>query len=347
MNMYLQKNQKKQSNRNILSLTVPIFLLMMNLPIHAVTKVNLYYTEIIAKKNQESLDEHRIIGMKEVIVRSSGDKKVLDNEIIQNAINNKASQYLTHISYSKKNKHQSIQMYFSGEHIRSLFRQAKIPFWQENRENLLLWLVEKSDHTYKISWESSETLLSTSIKNNAKKRGLPLIFPIGDFKDINNITVSDLWGGILKPLSVASQRYQTDTVLVVINNNKNNLNWILYDQKASSISNSNTKIPITGKNSGAFAYKEMIDQLSNYYANKNSLTLTNKLSETIKIRFTKMKNPSDIFQIEQQLKNLNSVAFVDILEIQGASAIFNIHLLSSKENFEKELSNIELITKFI
>ncbi|KEY91269.1 hypothetical protein CF67_03001 [Candidatus Photodesmus blepharus] len=310
------------------------------LPAHALTKIDLYHSEINIYPEQENADlKARISGMKEVIIRSSGDKKAIYNDVIKKALD-QSSQYLTQISYSQTNGNKTIKMDFSPPNIRSILSEAELPFWKENRTNLLIWLIEKSKHNHAISWDHSDTVILNTIKYNAKKRGLPITFPIGDFEDVNNITVADLWSGSTKLLNKASKRYLTDAVLVIYAQN-DNFRWILYDQKPPFISK--YKVPISGNSSGNKGPEEIIDQLSNYYAKKNSVIAKVKSSKTLKAQFTMVDNMSTFFQLENRLKNLISVESVDILKIHGSSVIFNIHLLATKKNFEEEVLRMESI----
>ncbi|PNI03005.1 DUF2066 domain-containing protein [Vibrio diazotrophicus] len=321
------------------------FLLMglTSLPASALTTVNLYKTEVVIDQTQEGADaKARSLGMQNVIVRATGDKDAVNNEVVQKALS-KYNQYLNQFSYGQTNDVSTITMQFSAPQIRSLITQAQLPFWPENRANLLVWLVEETPYERVISWEHSDSKILKQLKEESLARGLPITVPVGDFDDITGLEISDLWGGFIKPISLASDRYPTDAVLVV-KAQGNDLRWTLYDQNAYNMLQSQ-KAPMTGRTSGSAAAAEMIDQISDYYAKKNSVLIGSESSQTVLASFDSIKNAEDFFSLEKRLKALSSVASLDILKIQGQEVVFNVHLLATEEDFEQEVLRIAQVQK--
>lgn len=308
---------------------------LMSLPALALTKVNLYQTEVVIDEQQDNADAAaRIAGMQQVIVRATGDKESVNNEVIQKALRQN-SQYLNQISYAQQGDAKTLRMGFSGQHIRSLLTQAQLPFWPENRANLLVWLVEESNYDRSITWEHANTPLLRQLKASAQLRGLPLIVPVGDFDDITGVQISDLWGGFAQPISLASQRYPTDAVLVV-RAQGSNLRWTLYDQNAGNMIAA-PKTPMSGQASGQNAAADMVDELSDYYAQKGAVMVNSESSEAVLASFTPVNGAVSFFTLEDRLKRLSSVASLDILKIQGNEVIFKVHLLASESQFQQEV----------
>ncbi|MBY7808181.1 DUF2066 domain-containing protein [Vibrio fluvialis] len=316
---------------------------LMSLPAFALTKVNLYQTEVVIDEQQDNADAAaRINGMQQVIVRATGDKESVTNDVIQKALRQN-SQYLNQISYGQQGDAKTIRMGFSGPHIRTLLTQAQLPFWPENRANLLVWLVEESNYDRSISWEHANTSLLNQLKASAQLRGLPITVPVGDFDDITGVQVSDLWGGFSQPISLASQRYPTDAVLVV-RAQGSNLRWTLYDQNAANMIAA-PKSPISGQASGNNAAADMVDELSDYYAKKNAVLVSSESSEAVLASFKPVNGAISFFTLEENLKRLSSVASLDILKIQGNNVTFKVHLLTSESEFEQEVLRMGRVEK--
>jgi len=92
------------------------FLLMglTSLPASALTTVNLYKTEVVIDQTQEGADaKARSLGMQNVIVRATGDKDAVNNEVVQKALS-KYNQYLNQFSYGQTNDVSTITMQFSA-----------------------------------------------------------------------------------------------------------------------------------------------------------------------------------------------------------------------------------------
>lgn len=311
---------------------------MIALPAMALTNVDLYRTEIVLDQTVENADaQARAEGMKKVIVKASGDRNAVSNPVVQKALKQSA-QYLAQLSYGQANGEQTLRMGFSAPHIRSLLSQAQLPVWPAARANLLVWLVEEGQADRNIVWEHSNSAVLTQMQAEAEKRGLPLTVPVGDFDDITGVAVSDLWGGFIQPVGQASQRYPVDAVLVV-KAQGNSLRWTLYDQKPATIGITR-QAPLSGSNNGLDAADKMVNQISDYYAKKSAVVVASESSQAIKVRFTELNDAVGFFMLENQLKKLSSVASLDILKIQGNQVTFNVHLLSSEQEFEQEVNRL-------
>ncbi|EGR1857522.1 DUF2066 domain-containing protein [Vibrio cholerae] len=308
---------------------------LLTFPAFALTRVNLYQAEVAVDPQQSNADAAaRVRGMEEVIVRATGSQDALKNDAVQKALR-QSNQYITQISTQQEGAQSVMRLQFSAQHIRSLLSQAQLPFWPESRSNLLVWLVEEANYDRNVSWEHADTPLLNQMKARARVRGLPLTVPVGDFDDVTGVQVSDLWGGFINPISVASQRYPTDAVLVV-RAQGSELRWTLFDQLANTMVNQ-PKAPISGQASGEQAVTEMIDEISDYYARKSAVVVSSASSQSVLAQFSPLDSAQDFFVVENKLKRLSSVASLDILKVQDTQVTFNVHLLASVEEFTNEV----------
>ncbi|EGR4315756.1 DUF2066 domain-containing protein [Vibrio cholerae] len=308
---------------------------LLTFPAFALTRVNLYQAEVAVDPQQSNADAAaRVRGMEEVIVRATGSQDALKNDAVQKALR-QSNQYITQISTQQEGAQSVMRLQFSAQHIRSLLSQAQLPFWPESRSNLLVWLVEEANYDRNVSWEHADTPLLNQMKARARVRGLPLTVPVGDFDDVTGVQVSDLWGGFINPISVASQRYPTDAVLVV-RAQGSELRWTLFDQLANTMVNQ-PKAPISGQASGEQAATKMIDEISDYYARKSAVVVSSASSQSVLAQFSPLDSAQDFFVVENKLKRLSSVASLDILKVQDTQVTFNVHLLASVEEFTNEV----------
>ena len=326
---------------------VLLVMMFLALPTYALTKVDLYSSHILLGKDAKDAkvadSNARKQGMKNVIIRASGDPNAIDNEIIGKALNN-SSRYITQISYATEDQNTYLNMRFSAPQIRSLLTQAKLPYWPSMRPNILVWVIEDNGYERQIDWEHSNSPVLKEIRDAANQRGLPLTVPVGDFDDITGTSASYFWGGFVVPMSKASQRYPADAVLIVKVDQGSRLSWTLYDQKPSTMIDT-TVVPVTGNDSGDDAGTQMIDQISDYYAKKSGVVIASESSESVKTQFTNINTAQDFFKLENKLKALSSVASLDVLSIQGSTVLFRVHLLAPVDSFEQEVSRMGGVTK--
>ena len=101
-----------------------------------------------------------------------------------------------------------------------------------------------------------------------------------------------------------------------------------------------SRAPLSGMSSGQDAAKKVVDQISDYYARNNAVVLASESSESIKVKFNQVNDAFSFFSLENQLKALGSVAAVDILKVQDGQVTFDIHLLSTQQEFEQEMERL-------
>lgn len=316
---------------------------LMSMPAFALTKVNLYQAEVVVDEQQDNADNAaRAEGLQQVIVRASGDKDAINNSVVKKALG-RTSQYLNQISYVQQGDNKVVRMGFSETNVRTLLTQAQLPYWPQQRANVLVWLVEESDYDRSINWEDSDSPLLKQLRESASERGLPITVPVGDFDDITGVQISDLWGGFTRPISQASQRYATDAVLV-IRAQGSDLRWTLYDQKADNMISA-PKAPQNGRASGNDAITQMVDELSDYYARQNAVVVNGESSQAVLAAFKPVNGAIAFFTLEEQLQSLSSVAALDIMNIQGNEVTFKVHLLTSEAEFEQEVLRMSAVDK--
>ncbi|WP_322802958.1 DUF2066 domain-containing protein [Vibrio alfacsensis] len=316
----------------------------LSLPVYALTQVDIYRAEVAIdgeQKDGESLARQQ--GMKDVIVRATGSQSSLSNPVIEKAVGT-SSRYISQLSYGQVDGQNSLKMLFNSDQIRSLLTQAQLPFWSANRANILVWLVEEHGYDRTITWEHTESPTVATLRSAAENRGLPITMPVGDIDDVTGVSISDLWGGFIDPISQASQRYPVDAVLV-IRVQGDSIRWSLYDQSPSKIVESQMS-PRSGSASGANAMTAMMNGIADYYATKSAVIVSSESSESIDVKILNVSSARDFFNLENALTQLNSVASTEIKRVQGNEVTLKVHLLASQQAFEQEASAISQLMVF-
>lgn len=313
------------------------------LPAYALTKVDIYSTEVVVDAQQPNADElARQKGMLEVLIKASGDLNAASNPVVKKALG-QSSQYITQLGYTQVEGEQAMRLSFNSQQINTLLTQADLPSWPVERKNVMVWLVEDSGYDRTIVWEHSSSQAANQLKKEANRRGLPITFPIGDFDDITGIQTTDLWGGFVDPIAQATARYPVDAI-AVIRVQGNNLRYTLYDQTPDKLGR-NTLSPVTGSTSGELAMASAIDEISDYYASQNSATTLGESAGMVSVSFSRMSSADAFFTLERALGRLSSTAKVDVAEVRGEVVTMRVSLLGSLEAFEEEVLKLGLVKK--
>ncbi len=159
-----------------------------------------------------------------VMVKVGGEKSVLDNDVIKKSLSDYGS-FLSQYQYQQKslqiadkqgNKKQLFLFAsFHAEKINRLFQQANLPLWGSLRPQVLLWLVDEQGLTRRIISNSSASNLPFMVNEFSDQRGLPIMMPLMDLTDTNQIKLSDVWGRFQQPIKDASSRYLAEAIVVM------------------------------------------------------------------------------------------------------------------------------------
>lgn len=117
---------------------------------------------------------------------------------------------------------------FDGEAIERLLRRTDVTVWGSDRPLTLVWLavdwgngereIVAAGDAERVAGEERSIdrnrLLRERVQEAARKRGVPIAFPLLDAEDRQRVSFSDVWGGFDELLLQASRRYGTNSILV-------------------------------------------------------------------------------------------------------------------------------------
>jgi hypothetical protein len=115
-----------------------------------------------------------------------------------------------------------------GPTIENVLRQTGATIWGADRPLTLIWLavdwgqgereIVAADNPERMSADARSIdrnrLLRERVAEVASHRGIPVLFPLLDTEDLENISFSDIWGGFDDLLLLASARYEAESVLL-------------------------------------------------------------------------------------------------------------------------------------
>jgi len=159
-----------------------------------------------------------------VLLRVSGSELSVDPEMIELLFPSPAS----YVMQFRPGEDNTLWVSFDGEAVEGVLRQAGQTVWGIERPLTLVWLA--------VDWGQGDReiigaddpdrgrdqarsidrnrLLRQRVMDMAERRGLPVLFPLLDTEDLQNVSFSDIWGGFDDALLMASERYQADSILV-------------------------------------------------------------------------------------------------------------------------------------
>ena len=108
-----------------------------------------------------------------------------------------------------------LQVHFSETLLNQVLRDNKLPIWGDDRPQVLVWMAQEQDGQRVMVAPHEQSVERDSITASAKSLGIPVIYPLLDFEDNGELSVSELWGLFDEPILRASKRYRTKAILAL------------------------------------------------------------------------------------------------------------------------------------
>jgi hypothetical protein len=201
-----------------LMLMVIFWVVFLALPAFAVKVTHLYHADLPV--SSQSDDERALAvqqGFSQLLIKLTGNPDIEKNPTIKAAIK-RADYYVQEFSYSAPTTNSStyfIHLVFEPHDVNRLLRKAGITFWGERRPLILVWLVaNNSSHVPEIISNETPGSILDAMKNQGDKFGLPLIFPLMDMVDMEQVSPEEVDAGMLPVLRQAGKRYSPNAYLI-------------------------------------------------------------------------------------------------------------------------------------
>lgn len=195
---------------------------MLVIPLAYAVKVSSLYETAIPVASQSSQDRAQAIpkALEQVLMKTSGNLNIANNLQVQVALK-QAENLVEEYSYQPAPASVGLglpyllMLSFDRAGVNRLLKKTSQPVWGGNRPLILVWLVATlSTASAEIVTEDSAGELYGLLKQSAEKGGLPVIFPVMDMDDLNQVSVQDVAAMSLPTLIHASQRYAPDALLI-------------------------------------------------------------------------------------------------------------------------------------
>lgn len=338
------------------SLLIKIFIIasLCTFSAKAVDVKDLYQASVPV--NSQSARD-RLIGIKDamrnVLIKVGGNKLVTEDELMQKAIK-QPNQYFLQFRYQTLSDVLHLVVDFDETKINHLFSSAQLPLWGSLRPQILLWFVHENKLSRDIVASSSESEFALQIKTLAKKRGLPVIFPLMDLEDITNISVVDLWGRFAEPVSLTSQRYFPEKIVIIRMSNHSLVDTIETPENCLVCKKQQYVVDwsiIEEHQHFSNAYKgteptelltEVIDDITGYVYQQYALITS--IDNEIFIDIDNISDLSSYAKLYSFFESMTSIENIMLVEVQGLHRRFKLNVLGSKENL---IASLKLSKKLI
>ncbi len=279
-------------------------------------------------------------GLLQVLVRVSGSQAVLDSPDIRTALRSPTRYYY---QYSYRSTDRTFQvgdqilpgrilrLSFEPSAVAGLLREAGFPVWGSNRPSVMLWLAVRDETGRRLISDGDVSALRDALDEQARARGLPLLYPLLDLEDTARISEAEVWGAFLDRIDAASVRYNPDSILSG-----------RIQQDAAGAWRASWVTRVDGnwqRGEGAAAsvqelLADVVDELADRLANRYAV---GSAKGELVLRIEDVTTASDYARVLSYLTNLSPVLDVAVVKVEGT----DLELRLSTEGQQEQL--IQLI----
>ena len=313
-----------------------LILVLICMPaVASAVRVHSIYQDEVMVASQNSKDKLQALqeALSDVFIKVSGNSHVLDNNPNLKANLSRADKFVQEFSYSSpadapKTTPYLLFVRFDAAAINRLLREAGTPTWGQNRPLILVWLaLQTPDHPLDIVDNSTD--FQKLLRQSAKQRGLPMIFPTMDVTDLSLVSVNDITTLSLNNLQQASQRYASGAMLIgsvkQINNDFKS-HWQLV------LGENSWNWDVTGK-SLPEVFTGVVDDVADALAKRFGLINANDALSELTLTVSGVKQHADLLSLMKYLQRMTPVNEVQLRSVSGSEIILDLSLHGSRESF--------------
>lgn len=216
---------------------------------------------------------------------------------------------------------QALVASFNRQAINQRLYDAGLPVWGHNRPKIVVWLTVE-DGGRSVVGGDQKPELQALLAQQARRRGLPVIFPRMDAQDQKAVGDSPAAQPV-EALLRASERYQGDGVLMgrvyAVAPNRWRAQWTLRHAGSTR-----------GLEGGEGALAEVaaagIDAVAGQLAQHYALVLKPGVSGTATLMVGKVRNVQDYARVSRYLGSLDAVSAVAVESVEGNTVVYRLQI---------------------
>lgn len=306
------------------------------------------YNHRVDVSNQSDSERNRAFAeaFAAVVLKVTGERRWLQHPVIEQALDN-AQSYVEAFSYASETivlpvdpatddvdtsislvntvEQRVIDVSFAARLIDELLASADIPVWDSNRPSVLVWMVLQNEAGERsLLTADSDPPIIELMHQFAAERALPIIFPVLDFEDRQNLSEDSVWTLDQAAISAASQRYGADSILAgrvhftATNELVGRWQFIFQDQ-ADVFDGFDNELQ-------AYLYAPL-DRITNQLASFFAIVPETSNRQSVRLRVDGIKNLSAYSALLSYVNNLGLVESVAAAELDGERLELQLGLL--------------------
>jgi hypothetical protein len=279
----------------------------------------------VVDQSSENRDAAVAQGLAIILIKVSGNSHVAENTKIKKDLTN-AADLVQQYSYEPNTDTASSSQFpylldinFQATAVNNLLVKAKLFIWGDDRPLTIFWIADSSNGAVKLLSATDNNPLLNLIEQNAQRRAIPVIFPVLDLTDLNQVSVNDVVAPSVNTLNQASTRYGSNAVAIV-RVSQEGATW--KSLWTLALGNSVLNWSFTANNLDSVV-QQGVDNIANALANQFASSGANH-HQALQLRITNINSLQDYAQAYRYLEQLALVDDVLLLHIDGTQVTFSL-----------------------
>jgi hypothetical protein len=301
---------------------------------------NLFEADVPVDSQQPDLrTAYMKTALQEVLVRVTGQPEVLNRDSVRSMLvtpERFVQQYRYFTLPESTPPRLMLRVVFDGGAIQQELRQQGVAYWSKTeRPEILLWLAVEDRGTRYIVSAQDGSDASRELQQAARQRGIPLLLPLMDLEDQNQVRFTDVWGGFFEGIQSASARYKPGDVLVGRINRSPSGGWVArWDMRDGRDSGSWSG---TGEELGG-VLQAGIDTLSERLAADVAATETGAVAGMTRITVEGVNTLMAFARADDYLSSLTAVRRLELVRVDGSTLQYALQLAGSLDGLTQTLA---------
>jgi hypothetical protein len=321
-------------------------LILATFSLQAVNVTDLYSITIpVADQSQAKRDPAIAQGLNDVLVKISGNTATANDPALKAATAN-ANDLVQQYNYDQNTDATTTQQFpyiltikFLPTAVNNLLISANLPLWGQDRPLTIFWVGAETDGSQKLVGASDSSPVLNLIDTNAQRRGIPVIFPVLDLTDLNQVSAKDVFESLVTPIRQASTRYGSNAIAIVHLTQQGSdwkTTWTL-------VTNSNTlNWSFTGADLGSLV-QQGVDSIADALAQQFALNSVAQ-KQIVTVQINDLKTLQNYVQAYSYLQHLARVKSLRLNGMTKDQATFIVEIAGDVAGLQKVINLDQTLT---
>ena len=229
---------------------------------------------------------------------------------------------------------QVLSVSFDAQAVNQALNNAGLPVWGRARPSTLVWLaIEDKGERYLLGGDVHPEVQDV-LKQEAQRRGVPVLIPLLDLEDESALRFADVWGGFQDVILDASRRYQAEAILVgkVYRefDNQWQARWSLYikddSQQWDATADQTMNILAAG-----------IDGAADTLSARFSKIISETEYGDVRVLVTDVQSLEDYARAMKYLRSLDPVTRLQVEKVASSTVTFVVGIRSDRADLEQTI----------